>query len=194
MKHLDPSVPTVVLRHDLDFAECIPSALRMGRIENHYGAKATYFVRLHAKAYNPAEYRTYLTLRRLVEWGHEIGFHFECCEFSDVTGESEADVFIKGKRILETLLNLNIVSACEHGDYGRFSSEDFVPFFRSHRSQDFGIEYDPYDPLYCKDIKYISDSNQNWREGCMCRHVGTYKHIQILTHPGFWFKRHYVLE
>ena len=185
--------PVVVLRHDLDFKRCIGSALKMAAIESAMGASATYFVRLHGDEYNPMEFNTYLALKSILNGGHEIGLHFECYELAQVSGEPEADVFRKGKKLLETLLDIEIVSACEHGDYHRFESAGFKRFFERYNPADFGIRHDPYSPVYFNDMKYLSDSNQNWREGCFCRHVGRHPRLHVATHPGFWYERHYVL-
>jgi hypothetical protein len=183
----------LVLRHDLDFRRCIPNGLRMAEIEHGLGAHATYFVRLHSEDYNPMEYTAYLTLKSILALGHEIGLHFECYELSEVSGEREEDLFRKGKRVLEELLDIEVVSACEHGDYHRFESAGFKRFFERYDREAFGISFDPYDPLYFKGMKYLSDSNQNWREGCFCGHVGRYPRVHVATHPGLWYERHYVL-
>jgi hypothetical protein len=190
---LDPQAPLVVLRHDLDFRRCVPSALKMAAIEAEIGATATYFVRLHSDEYNPMEFNTYLTLKTILAAGHEIGLHFECYELSQVSGETEADVFVKGKKLLETLLDIKIVSACEHGDYHRFNDVGFKRFFERHDQAAFGITQDPYSPTYFNEMKYLSDSNQHWREGCFCRHVGHHRRLHVATHPGYWYARHYVL-
>lgn len=36
--------------------------------------------------------------------------------------------------------------------------------------------------------KYISESGRNWREGCMCQHIGKEDKLYILTHPVWWIK------
>lgn len=183
----------MILRHDLDFRRCIPSSLRLAEIESGLGAHATYFVRLHSDEYNPMEYTSYLTLKSILALGHEIGLHFECYELSEVSGEREEDLFRRDKKLLESLLDIEVVSACEHGDYHRFDSEGFRRFFDRNAPEDFGILFDPYDPRFFNGMKYLSDSNQNWREGCFCGHVGNHPRIQVATHPGFWYSRHYVL-
>ena len=37
-----------------------------------------------------------------------------------------------------------------------------------------------------KYVKYISDSGRNWREGCMCQHIGKHSQLRISTHPEWW--------
>jgi hypothetical protein len=183
----------LVLRHDLDFERCMTNALFMAEIEHEIGAKATYFVRLHSDAYNPLEFKAYLTLKAILKMGHEIGLHFEAYEFSQLTHDPEAEVFGKEKRLLETALDVDIVSACEHGDYHRFESKGFQRFFERHDAKALGILHDPYHPNYFSDMKYLSDSNQKWREGCFCKHIGLHRRVHVATHPGFWFNKHYAL-
>ena len=35
---------------------------------------------------------------------------------------------------------------------------------------------------------FLSDSLQNWRNGCMCKHVDKINRMQISTHPIWWYK------
>ena len=49
---------------------------------------------------------------------------------------------------------------------------------------------DATNPSILKSVKYISDSVQNWRNGCMCNHIDKRKKLIVLTHPIWWMKFH----
>jgi hypothetical protein len=38
------------------------------------------------------------------------------------------------------------------------------------------------DPKIHEYLKYISDSGRNWRQECMCHHIGVDDKMQILVH------------
>ena len=38
---------------------------------------------------------------------------------------------------------------------------------------------------------FLSDSLQNWRNGCMCNHIDKRKKLIVLTHPIWWTKHNY---
>lgn len=181
----------VILRHDLDYEVCVEKALEFAKIEDSLGARATYFVRLHSFEYNPFEFRTYCILRKIIEMGHEIGLHFECVDMEAVTGEEEVAVFRKEKKVLETILDIEIVSASQHGDYSAYSHPDYHYFFERYPMEEVGIKNNPFEDRFFKDMKYLTDSNSIWPEGCFCKHIGKYPKFQVLTHPKWWFKEHY---
>src|SRR4051812_14407902 len=64
-----------LMRHDIDLS--IDNCLTFAEIEKSLGIRATYFVRLHARLYNPFEFHTYNKLRAIEKLGHEIGLHYE---------------------------------------------------------------------------------------------------------------------
>ena len=75
-----------------------------------------------------------------------------------------------------------------------FSLVPFEPVISYHRpTRDvFGLKFEffanTYENRFFKDIKYLSDSKKNWREGCPCQAIleGKYQQLQLLTHPIWW--------
>ena len=52
----------------------------------------------------------------------------------------------------------------------------------------FSIEglIDTYDGLYMNKMKYISDSNQRWREQMLDENLSKYSHIHLQLHENTW--------
>jgi len=176
----DPGERVLVMRHDIDL---LPrNALRFAEIETGFGVRATYFVRLHARQYNPFDLDTYRVLKTIREQGHEIGLHYEP-EFAALVGEDVREMLRRGKEVLERMLEVEIVSAAAHNPtlLGQvLQPEDLA---------DLGIRHEAYTPPFNTELKYISDSGARWREGCVCTFLGRVDRLQVATHPFWWFER-----
>jgi hypothetical protein len=179
----------IILRHDIDFS--IERALEMAKIEHSLGVPGTYFFRLHAKTYNPYEFKSYLILRQIRDMGHEVGLHTEALDVEYITKENSLDIFRREKEILEQILQISINSAAEHRDFTGLNRDWNNHFFAKYTKEEAGILNYPFEDRFFKDMKYISDSLGNWREGCMCKHLGKYRKLQILTHPAWWYHQFY---
>jgi len=170
----------ILMRHDIDLS--LENCLRFARIEHELGVRSTYFVRVHARLYNPFEYHSYQKLREIEALGHELALHYEP-GFALAVKEDEELMVRREKAILEAILDHPVVSASAHlpGKTGTTINDD--------NKQSFGIEQDAYSPRFMKDFKYLSDSKGSWREGCLCGHLGAYDRLCVLTHGWWWFER-----
>lgn len=181
----------IILRHDIDFR--VDRAYEIAKIEKDLGIRSTFFVRLHAKEYNPFEYISYTILRQIKDWGFEIGLHFEALDIGHITGEDVVNLFKREKTILEEILKVKVVSAVQHGDFSGVSRNKENHFFNNYTKEDVGILNHPFEDRFFKKMKYISDSFGSWREGCMCQHIGKFDSLQINIHPIYWFHKFYHL-
>ena len=181
----------LLLRHDVEFK--IERALQLAEIEAKLGISATYFIRVHANNYNPFSYNCYVRLRRIRELGHEIGLHFESGELARITGEDELQLFLRAKGMLENVIGDTIVSVSEHADK-RSQSGVGLTFFQRFTKKQCQIENQAYEPRFFRKLKYLSDSNGVWREGCLCHHIGREPKIQVLIHPYLWYAEHYFID
>jgi hypothetical protein len=162
-KELAENKKYIILRHDIDFS--IDSALIMAALEHNMGIRSTYFILLHSTFYNPLTEDSIKKLSEFVEMGHEIGLHYDP-NFAMVQNEVE---------LLTGYLDTKIQVIAKHRP--ATNKKDI--------EKPRGL-IDAYDPKFTKEIKYISDSAQYWREGCMCHHVGVDDKMQILVHPEWW--------
>lgn len=180
----------VILRHDIDYA--LDSLLDFALIEKEIGATATYLLRVHAKEYNPFSFRTYKMIKEVIKLGHEIGLHFECAMFDALGWADAKTIFIKEKEILESIYDVTVETASQHRGVANFSEKDYM-FFDRHAVRDVGIKRYVFSGPF-KSMRYISDSNSVWREGCLCQNLDKFNRIHVLIHPIWWFKDHYCLK
>jgi hypothetical protein len=171
----------IVLRHDIDEAT---NVRQMARIEHKCGATATYFLRVHSRHYNPFSYENYKAFRQLIGMGHELGLHIDGIPFIGLASENLVSEVNKEKTLLETMFDVSIESASLHGLW-TLPAPDYFGL----KAQDLGIRNYAYAPKFTKDMKYISDSSARWKEGCLCKLLGKYDKIQVLTHPDWWYER-----
>ncbi|MGC8839499.1 MAG: hypothetical protein ACP5UM_13935 [Anaerolineae bacterium] len=170
----------LLMRHDIDL---LPrNALRFAEIEAKFGVRATYFVRLHGRYYNPFDLETYRVLKAIRDQGHEIGLHYEP-EFAALVGESARDLLRREKAALEAILEVEIVSAAMHNpslSRDALGPEDLAAV---------GIHREAYHAPFSTEFKYLSDSGARWREGCVCGFLGREERLHVLIHPFWWFER-----
>jgi hypothetical protein len=178
----DPEMKRVIiLRHDIDEGTDV---LPMSRIEHKCGATATYFLRVHSKEYNPFSYENYETFKQLIRMGHELGLHIDGIPFIGLASEDLVSEVNKEKRVLETMFDVSIESASLHGLWTLPA-----PNYFGLSAKALGIKNYAYDPKFTRDMKYISDSRGSWKDGCLCKLLGKYDKIQVLTHPYWWYTR-----
>jgi hypothetical protein len=170
----------IFMRHDIDLS--LDNCLRFAHIENDAGVQSTYFVRVHARLYNPFEFHSYRKLREIESLGHELGLHYEP-GFAMAVEEDEELMVRREKAVLEAVLDHPVVVSSAHlpGKSGMTVNEDNL--------QSFGLQIDAYSPRFMNECKYLSDSKGSWREGCLCQHLGSFERFAILTHGWWWFDR-----
>jgi len=168
-----PQKRTLYLRHDLDI--CLEEALEMATLEAELGIRATYFVLINSPIYNLLADDSLELLHYIIKKGHWIGLHVDPA----LLPTDDAD---KMERYISKLIEF-------YGDI-----IPLVPVVSFHRptpnvlGRDFDSFISTYSSPFFKKIKYISDSNGVWREGCPCQVLrqGTYPALQILVHPIWW--------
>lgn len=183
--NIDKIKRCMILRHDVDFS--LERAFEMAKIEKKLGIRSTYFIRLHAP-YNPFDFKNYSRIMGIINMGHEIGLHFEAVDMAAISKERAEDIFMKEKEVLERIFDVKIVSCAEHRDFTHIGK---LSFFDKADNMALGIRYNAYDKVLMGKVKYISDSLGNWREGCLCNHIGKQDKLYVLTHPSLWFYNYY---
>ena len=163
----------IFLRHDIDVL--VSMAVPMAELEASLGVRSTYFVLPNSPLYNLLEDEVTNILSKIRSMGHWIGLHVDL----------PSTPLIKGKAIEEATEIL----------FRSFSALiPFEPVISYHRpaKEVFGLSFqsfaNTYEDRFFKDIKYLSDSKKNWREGCPCQAIleGKYQQLQLLTHPIWW--------
>ncbi len=182
---------TLILRHDVDYT--LNGVLEMARIEYELGCTSSFLFRVHADEYNLFTCVAILLVRELLGMGHEIGLHFEAMNVGRAL-EINPEVLLKREKlVIESILDLPVITCSEHRELSG----------QIHGTQIFEKNYDPYqagfkfyamDKRFCNEMKYISDSNANWREGDPLEHYGRHQRMQVLIHPDWWFEKDLLLK
>lgn len=162
------------MRHDLDVS--LDFALEMARLEHSMGVRTTYFVMFRSPIYNLLSRHNSQQLQGLRRLGHQIGLHF------DVSCAREP------WQPVESALRFEL-NALE------FMLGEKVTAFSLHQPTQAVIEQqievpgvlNAYHPGHLRGIRYLSDSNRNWRgKDPLLELTASENSIQILTHPIWW--------
>ena len=154
--YLDELKKPLLLRHDIDFS--IEMAYEMANFEYDLGICSSYYVMLHSPTYNALAPDSIEMIRQMYKMGHEIGLHYD----SRYSMSFETDILSR--------INMKAIYSYTQHAPGLTKKEEYQTLV------------DPND----LDLKYISDSGRNWREGCVCQHIGKDKKLHVLIHPVWW--------
>lgn len=191
-KDFDPKFPrTIIMRHDVDYT--LNGVAALAQIEHEAGVTASYLFRVHAHEYNLFSPPVYALGARLKSLGHEIGLHFEAGSVGAALGIPAAELLAREKRTIETIFDTPIRTASEHRDVSHVV-HGTRPLDTELDILTFGFEHYAMAPRYAKDMKYLSDSNANWREGDLLEHLGKFDRFQVLIHPDWWFESNLLLK
>ena len=182
---------TIILRHDIDYT--LNGVLELATIEYQKHLTATYLFRVHADEYNLFSCVSISLIKKLISMGHEIGLHFEAMNVGRALNIEPTFLLKKEKLVLESILGMEVRTCSEHREISG----------HIHNTPLYDVLYDPYlagfsfyamDERYCKEMKYLSDSNANWRDGDPLEHYGKHSRMQILIHPDWWFESDLLLK
>ena len=176
------SKKSIFMRHDVD--HCLDLALNMAELERDLGVNSTYYVRMHSKNYNVLSLQSTKKLRSIIAMGHEVGLHYEP-SYAEIMNIDKLKFLKSDLSALENCLSYKVVGVSPHEPTreGTFKIEE------SLLSQ-VGLKYQAYDDIFFKNMKYISDSSCNWREGCMHEFIESETdRLCILTHPFWWYQQ-----
>lgn len=166
----------ILLRHDVDLS--LENALKIALLEHNIGIHSTYFIRVSAK-YNISFYPNTKIIQEIKNLGHEIGLHYSL-DIPKLLCKDQVSYILHEKSILEEVIQQKVKGICLHDPNAKQQIDiDLTKY---------SLEYDAYSNLFFDKLKYISDSRASWREGCMCKNIGAYDKLYILTHPFWWYE------
>lgn len=165
---------TIYLRHDVD--NSIDDALTIAKLEAGLGVRSSFLFLLRSRNYNLLAGDSIAKVRSIAAMGHAVGLHF-----SREPGDEPADTALPlsdriraDAALMAQAVGLPIGLFSFHNPAGRDEFQIDVP----------GL-INCYAARFFSDIKYISESNFHWREGCPCESLRSTRHpvMQILVHP-----------
>lgn len=147
----------VVNRVDIDFS--IKKCEVLINLFNKLGIKGSFFLRLHAKEYNPFSFESYRIIRKLIDSGHELGYHSEIIDQAAIWGEDPERCLLRDIKIMEAAFDIKIKGVASHGGMTGLNNLDF---WKTKKAPDYGLLYEAYDKepgfnLFQESF-YISDS------------------------------------
>jgi len=165
------------LRHDVDVS--LKNAVALAEIESEMGITSTYFIPINSPYYNLFNDTQLRRVRRLSELGHSIGLHVD-----------ERAAYMNGYDDIESMLTSVYGLLSEIVPLEKVLSFHMPSQYEFTRTTAIGDFVNAYSDRFNngKNVKYLSDSNRHWREGCFCTHLdtGDYHSYQVLVHPVWW--------
>jgi hypothetical protein len=147
----------IVLRIDIDLS--MKKADRMLDIFERLGIRGSFFVRLHAREYNPFSFENFRIAKRIKAAGHEIGYHSEVIDQSKIWDEDPAQCLERDLEVMSRMYEIKVKGAASHGGLTGWNNLDF---WRGKKPSEYGLLYEGYDEepefgLFHHSL-YVSDS------------------------------------
>ena len=192
----------VVNRVDIDFS--VKKTERLVEIFNELGIKASFFLRLHAPEYNPFGFDAYRIIKKLINSGHELGYHSEIIDQAAIWGEDPEACLRRDLKVIEAAFDVKVKGVASHGGMTGLNNLDF---WKNKKASDYGLLYEAYDKepgfnLFQKSF-YISDSEWlRWKcYDCGIAQLGDNRSpsehaldnrnlLYLLSHPDTYYDRH----
>jgi len=143
----------VILRHDVD--RFPGRALKLARIESHYGVRSTYYFRYKRRVFIPE------MAAEIHALGHEVGYHYEV--LADSAGDIDAAKALFAANIAAMRRVVPVATAAMHGR--PLSSYCELDFWNHASLEDFGLAGEAY--LFFREtgIPYLNDTGRTWCDG-----------------------------
>ena len=177
----------------------VKKAERLGRIFNELGIKASFFIRLHAKEYNPFSFENYRIVKFLIDSGHEIGYHSEINDAAVIWDENAEKCLVRDINVINEMFGIRIKGVASHGGLTGINNLDF---WMNKSAIDFNLLYEAYD--WFDNTFYISDSEWiRWKCYNKGKHItndhrsleehlfaSNHKIIYLLIHSDTYYDNH----
>ncbi len=160
----------VIMRHDIEAS--VDQALKLAELDAKENISSSFFFLLTGD-YNIFSEEDAPKIFKIIGLGHDIGLHYDASFLSSFSSNLSNLINYQSK-LIESFFSIKVYAASCHKPmrYGKLSNT--------------GKLINTYDSKYMVDIKYISDSNQSWREGGIIKNLKEFDKIQLLTHDICW--------
>lgn len=166
---------TVILRHDVDYS--LEKAAQMSEIEKKMHVEGTYFILLSTNFYNVHSKESKMYIGNIIKNGGNIGLHFDETQYT-ISSEENIKAYVHHEiEMLSNIIERKINVVSMHRPSKEFLSSNIK----------FENVINSYGDIFCREMKYVSDSRRFWRENIDEIIEGKiYKRLHILTHP-YWY-------
>jgi len=167
----------IVLRHDLDYDK----GYEMAELEQEYGIRSTYYLRLHSDRYAISEVIPFY--QELEAKGYEIGYHYEVVDLFPFNNDTAKKVFELELEYLRRYFNVR--SASPHGPpFGGYSYqfEQWTDLSDYNLISAYKIPISTYlsdwsQPFWEKELRYFIEELEKLKAGDV---------VEVLIHPCHW--------
>lgn len=146
----DPSDRTIILRHDVDRRSA--NALDMALLEHALQIKSSYYFRIVKGSNQPN------VINRIVELGHEIGYHYEDLALAKGSYDLAIKSFDQNLNYFRKFYPVRTI--CMHGS--PLSKIDNRLIWSKYNYGQFGIIGEPYFDLNFNQVLYLTDTGRRW--------------------------------
>ncbi len=187
-----------VLINRIDIDLSLEKADKVLQILNSLGIQASFFIRLHAREYNPFSFENFRIIKDMISTGHEIGLHSEMMDCSKIWDEIAVRSFIRDIQVLQSMIEYIPTGVASHGS--NLTGTNNLNFWKNHSPKEYGLLYEAYDPIFFNNL-YCSIGLAGWKTyrlghflkagECVCKYIKQgYPVIYLNLHPIKFFERH----
>jgi len=140
----------IILRHDVDRRP--ENTHKMAQIEHMLDIKSSYYFRI------VKESRNLEIIKKIANFGHEIGYHYEDLSLAKGDYEKAFESFQKNLEYFRQFYPVKTI--CMHGS--PLSKWDNRLLWERYDYRDFGIIGEPYFDLDFNEVLYLTDTGRRW--------------------------------
>lgn len=140
----------MILRHDVD--SWPSNALKMAKIENEVGIKATYYFRI-----SPLSFKKKI-INSIKEFGHEIGYHYEDLSSNNGDYSKAIQSFEQNLHMLQELYPIKTIAM--HGK--PLSKWNNLDLWKKYNFRHFDIIGESYLSFDFNNMLYLTDTGNCW--------------------------------
>jgi hypothetical protein len=166
----------ILLRHDID--QSLHKAEKMAEIEANLNISSTYFLFLKSPFYNIFSHEDEMRIRRIIEYNHCIGLHFDYSRSNFKTISQIPYQIRQEAEFLENYFEIKVDAISFHRPFN-------LDFFNKMELSSYPHSYEK---IFVESFKYFSDSRGRWRYGHPFNSIEYQekRNLHLLVHPIWW--------
>lgn len=140
----------IILRHDVD--DLAQNSMNFADIQSEFNVNGTFYFRMVPKSFDEK------IIRKMLEQGHEVGYHYETMDTSSGDVDKAYEEFLKHLKTFQAINPVETISM--HGSpLSKFDNRDI---WRKYSYKDLGIIGEPYFDFNFNEVFYITDTGRAW--------------------------------
>lgn len=176
----------IVLRHDIEFS--IDRAYKLAEVEAETDFKSSYFVQITNNSYNALSKKNIDLIKEMLAMGHHIGLHYHRNGLTNI--EYIKKEIVSQTEMLSQFLGISIDRFSLHRPAVEHLKANInIDGMMNTYGSNFFTFLDDVSNMSDLTVKYIADSNHQWKYGLPNEeYFEKYPKIHLLVHPLSWSK------